>query len=351
MSSTGNRTVLVSGSLAFDLFYIYKGRINDHLIPGEGPSSINIRARGPQRFYGGCGGNAAYTLSLFGLKSKLFSWIGPDGAEYLRHLSGKGVDTSGVFVHTAPTPAAVLLEDGGGDQFMLFGEPEEPVTWDNPSFDDTGFAVVTSGLTAMLPAVFDELIGRGIPYIIDPGKMIADVSPRDLRRWTARASVVVLNQYESVLLARALDLETDGVRDLAPFVVVTEGERGLLLYHDRERPVRVAAPRMETVADPYGAGDAFLGGFAAAWRGQAGRPKGLGAGRMHAALQAARTGSVAAAFAVQSRGSQNHHFNEEQYMALYERSYGTAGESPFSQTPGSSVPETISQTDPSGGRS
>lgn len=325
-------SILVHGSLAFDLFFFYPGCVENHIIEGTKQHYLNFRAVGPEKKDGGCAGNAAHTLRLFGLKPAVSSWIGTDGEPYLEKLKARGIDVSPVHVSEKEnTPTAVLMKDRGDHQWVIFGEPEKPVTWRLPNLEDIGFAVLTSGMPERTFNLIDHLKARQIPYIIDPGKMIADIPLDALVSCIEDADYLVLNRYEFELLAETTGFPPAKILSLPRTTIITGGTSGAAIYPqsppgDPADPAAVKTgnrvsgkgeigpgvpsakvPAIPNIgaADPYGAGDAFLAGFAA------GIVRGAGS------VEAARAGAVAASFAVEIKGSQNHTFTEKEFLSRY----------------------------------
>ena len=310
-------SILVHGSLAFDLFYYYPASIREHLLSSAETLYLNIRATGPEKKFGGCAGNAARTIGLFRLPAAVSSWAGSDAGPYLADLRSCGVDTSQVYIDPEhATPAAVLLRDKGENQWIIFGEPDTPVAWDLPDLQQTELAVVTSGMTERIPGLINRLIDSNIPYIIDPGKMISDIPPADLVFCIGHAEYCILNSYEVELLRKTAGLSIHDMCSRVQAVVVTKGRDGCDVFIRRTLPEgglsRTSVPAVPdvTAADPYGAGDAFLGGFSAAvFRGAA-------------AAGAARAGTVAASFAVENRGTQSYRFTAAGLLARYQSCFG-----------------------------
>ncbi len=297
-------SILVHGSLAYDLFFYYPGSVEDHFIKGSKQLYLNVRAIGPVKQFGGCAGNAAHTLRLFGLEPAISSWVGTDGEPYLEKLKARGIDVSQVHISEKEnTPTAVLMKDSGEHQWIIFGEPEDPVTWRLPGLDTVGFAVITSGMPERTFNLIEHLKAENIPYIIDPGKMIADIPLDALVSCIEDAGYLILNRYEFDLLCKATNFSAEKVLSLAPAAVITDGTAGAKVYGQTSDEIP-AIPNIGAI-DPYGAGDAFLAGFAAA------------VVRGAKAVEAGRAGSVAASFAVETKGSQNHKFSEADFTERY----------------------------------
>lgn len=309
------KSLLVHGSLAYDLFFYYPGTVETHFVKNPQQLYLNFRAFGPEKHFGGCAGNAAYTLRLFNLEAAISSWVGTDGKPYLEALKAREIDVSRVHVSEKEnTPTAVLLKDSGEHQWSIFGEPEKPVTWRLPGLDTVGFAVITSGMPERTFNLIEHLKAENIPYIIDPGKMIADIPLDALVSCIEDADFLLLNRYEFELLGETTNFSADKILSLAHHTIITKGTSGATIYSrsPSDDPAGPASPSAEAPAipdigavDPYGAGDAFLAGFSAAV------VRGAGA------EEAGRAGAVAASFAVETKGSQNHSFSEEDFLDRY----------------------------------
>lgn len=296
-------SILVHGSLAYDLFFSYPGDIKNHLIRNTEELYVNLRALGPEKYYGGCAGNVACTAALFGISPVVSSWIGKDGKEYLEVLKTKGVDISQIHVDPAcATPTAVLIKDKSDNQWIVFGEPERPVNWELPALDDVGLAVVTSGMPERTVRLVRQIQSNGIALIIDPGKMIADMPSDSLMFCIETADYLVLNRYELNLLASKTGLSADEILSAPGTAIITDGGKGAEVHAEGRPAKQISAAPAEKIVDLYGAGDAFLGGFSAA----------LFMGK--SINEAVKSAAVAAAYAIESPGSQNHVFTIEQFQ-------------------------------------
>jgi len=305
------QAIIVSGALAYDDIYLYSGRIKEHLPRDpDAPLYLNLRARGPQQSLGGCGGNVVYTLSLLKTLVRIHGWVGKDGEQYLARLRQRGVDVSGVFVASDVfTSRAVLLADAAGDQILFFGEPEPPVSLPAPDVRPYALAVATAGSPTPSLEFLAACKASGVPTVIDPGKLIMDVSPEALRQAIGGADSLVFNEYEYGLLLGRLGIPASELATLASSLVVTRGSEGMRVVSGRGEetipPVSIAA-----VADPNGAGDAFLAGFSF------GRYNGF------SAAWSARIGAVAASFALEVPGAQRHTWSREAFAGRLAATYG-----------------------------
>jgi len=96
-----------------------------------------------------------------------------------------------------------------------------------------------------------------------------------------------------------------------PTIVVTYGEKGSAIM-TAQGSTQIDICPVKEVVDPTGAGDAYRAGFI----------KGLLAGLPLESC--ARLASVAAAYVIESYGTQSHHFTMEDAKKRYKKTYGNA---------------------------
>lgn len=304
-------SILVSGALAYDYIFLYSGKIRDHL-PSNSESSLylNLRARGPFRMWGGCGGNVAYNLALLGAPTRLTSWVGKDVKEYLKRLQDLGIDTSEVFIQNEfLTPTGILLVDSQEDQILFFGEAESPISWPLPSMAGVELLVVTAGIPSRAIEIMQASRSAGIPFVVDPGKFIMDISPELLVKSIEGADSLVFNEYERDLLVRRTGHSWTEILSMITVSVTTMGSEGAVVEVSFERE-RIPAVKPVKVVDPNGAGDAFLGGYS------------FGRFRGFSPEWSVRIGAVAASFAIEAKGAQGHQFTLKAFEKRLRENYG-----------------------------
>jgi adenosine kinase len=304
-------SILVSGSLAYDEVFIYGGEIREHLPPSlQDPLYINLRAKGPFHRFGGCGGNVAYTLSLFGIQSALSSWLGRDGDRYIDHLRELDVDVKNVLMcDDRNTPAGILLVDSRGDHLLFFGDSGKELELPTPDAGGFSLTVVTAGVPQNMLQLMQHCRDASLPTLVDAGKIIMDVDVQSLVRSIEDADTLVLNRYECDLLIRQSGLTLGSLCASVGTVVVTSGS-GDITLHTRENSASFPTVTVEKVEDPSGAGDAFLAGYAC------GKLKAL------APRECIAIAATAASFAVEATGTQGHRFTIDEFMGRLEHTYG-----------------------------
>lgn len=272
--------VCVLGSINMDLV------VRSPRLPGPGETLLG----GPFRtFPGGKGANQAVAASRLlgggaeGGRVLMVGAVGDDanGREHLAGMLHEGVDTSFVFTrHNTPTGVALItVADAGGENTIVVA-PGANATVSTDDVDAAAEAIRSADVLLMqletpVKAVMEAArIARqsGTATILNAAP--AQPLPRDL---LAGIDVLVVNESEAATLAGVEERESPDVMldrltggSGGPgAVIVTLGEAGAIAARAGEggsqQRVRAAAFAVDTV-DTVGAGDAFCGAVAAAWK-------------------------------------------------------------------------------------
>ncbi|MBM3588155.1 MAG: ribokinase [Alphaproteobacteria bacterium] len=235
-------------------------RLERFPVPGE-----TMTALGVAEFHGGKGSNQAVAAARAGGRVGMIAAIGADAAgQAARALwAEEGIAAEAVQATQAPTGAATILLDASGENQIIIIPGANAALTLPPGFtppDD--IAVVLAQLEtpqAATAALFRSLTGARRILNVAPA---APITPELL----SVTDMLVLNQTEAAILAQreaepaalALALAAETMRD----VIVTAGAIGAF-WARPDGVVIGAAPPCVTVVDSTGAGDAFLGAFAA----------------------------------------------------------------------------------------
>lgn len=305
------RAVLLTGTLAIDTVCAYPGQL--HALPRHPGINLSIQLSGFERRFGGCAMNIAYTLKRLGDAPAPLVFVGQDFAasDYAAHLRQSGIDASLIVPTDAPHSAhGFIFTDQAQNQFTgFYGGPGAAA---GASLADRlrtalagrrwHYAILAPDVPANMIAAARALRDGGVPFLTDPGQNLTDFAAADACELMTLSSAVMVNEYEHETLRR---LAGELVDELA-LLVVTRGERGCHWHSASEGDGEErAAPA--TVADPTGCGDAFRAGFVHA--------------RLRGAplVEAARSGSTAAAIVLETHGTQGHHCAGfgERYRAIW----------------------------------
>lgn len=306
--------ILVSGSLAYDRIMSFPGSFADHILPDKiHILNVCFLVDGLEEKFGGTAGNIAYCLKLLGEQPTIIASAGKDFAAYEAWLRHCGLSLEGIRrVNSEFTAGAYITTDKSDNQITGFNpgamkyRAEYPVEDSDPA--DT-IAVVAPGNLEDMQEQPRRYKAKGIPCIIDPGQNIPAFSGEALTEMLTGATYLVSNDYELQLIENATKLTTAEIQARAETVITTLGENGSIIRRGGVETHIPPCPAKD-VKDPTGAGDAFRAGFI----------KGLTMGKT--AAEAAKIGSVSAAYVVEQHGTQEHQFTWEAFCERYASVFG-----------------------------
>ncbi|MGC9357919.1 MAG: carbohydrate kinase family protein [Anaerolineae bacterium] len=306
--------IVITGSIAFDYLMTFPGRFLEHIKPEKLQKlSLSFLVDEMRRQRGGCAANIAYNLGLLGEHPVLMGTAGQDFGDYREWLEDHGVDTSAVKtvpeVFTASFFANTDMEQNQIASFysgamayartLSFHDLETPVHLTIISPNDPEAMI-------KYPLECKEL---GIPYIYDPSQQIVRMEGALLREGVEGADILIVNDYEFELLKERTEMSEEELRaSVKRAVIITLGDEGCLVWADEK--IRVPAVPPERILDPTGVGDGF----------RAGLIKGLA---MELPWKtAARIGSLAATYVLETQGPQTHHYTPVEFAVRYEEVFG-----------------------------
>jgi adenosine kinase len=153
-----------------------------------------------------------------------------------------------------------------------------------------------------------EFAESGCRLIYDPSQQVVSLDVDELREGIDRAWGVIGSDYEMAVIEQKTGLTVSDLVARVPFVGVTFAEHGSEL-HFEGRHAKIPAVTAEPLIEPTGGGDAY----------RAGVFKGLALGLP---LEiAGRMGSVAATYAVERHGSQEHTYSPLEFIDRFETAF------------------------------
>ena len=253
-------SVVVVGSFVKDLSF------RCGLFPRAGETVIGTFATGP----GGKGSNQAVAAARAGARTRFVGAVGRDtfGAEAARFLRSEGIDARLAAKPGEATGAAAILVDGASQNEIIvaIGASAAIAPRDVPAALIRGARVVIcqGEANARINLHAFGLARRfRATTILNPAPM----GPGFDRRILALTDILIPNESEFAALTRHAPGRSPGAvhrlsRSLGvPTVIVTMGRSGCLVSTDGGWTA-IAGHRVRAV-DTTGAGDAFVGGFAA----------------------------------------------------------------------------------------
>jgi ribokinase len=256
--------IVVVGSYNRDLAL----RVDQFPAPGETRLSLG-RAESP----GGKGSNQAIQAAQCGAPTAMIAAIGQDlaGDEALSLWSGLRIDTSAVVrLAEAATGMAMILVDRQAENMIVVDSgandhlSQRHILAARPLI--MGAKLVLAQLETPIAATlaaFDLARSSGVTTLLNAAPANAALDHQLL----ALTDILCVNQTEGAALSGQTSPEAigTGLLEMGPaMVILTLGVDGAMLFQRGQPPLRAHPPTVSAI-DTTGAGDAFIGSFAAQW--------------------------------------------------------------------------------------
>lgn len=309
--------ILLSGSVAYDYLMTFPGYFHEQILPERLKNiSLSFLVDSMTRQRGGTAPNIAYTLALLGEKPRLMAAVGEDFGDYRAWLEAQGVDTEWAKVISGKFTASFFATtDKVNAQIASFypGAMTHAAEISLRQVKNRPDLVVISpdDPTAMKNRAA-ECRELGIPYLYDPSQQILRLEGHEIARDMEGAHFLFVNDYEFGLISKKTGLDLNGMLKHVDNIVVTKGAEGAVIYAEGQEVVVPVTPE-ERIVDPTGVGDAFRGGFLAAYA------------RGWAWELCGQIGSLAAVYVLEQNGTQNHHYTRAQFVKRFREHYNDGG--------------------------
>jgi adenosine kinase len=311
------KTILLTGSVAYDYLMTFPGDFREHILPDQLNSiSLSFLVESMVKRRGGIAPNIAYTLALLGGRPQVFATVGEDFEDYRKWLESKGVDTS--FARVVPgkfTASFFATTDRQNAQLASFypgamGDAATLSLHDLPARPD--LVVVSPNDPAAMRRIIQECKEMGLAYAYDPSQQIVRVEGGELRDGLESATALFVNEYEFSLIQNRTGLSREDMLAQVEFAVVTRGQEGAWIFRDGE-VYEVEATPPQRIVDPTGAGDAFRGGFL------------TGYSRGWDLKLCGQLGALAATYCLENDGPQGHEYTRREFVGRFREHYNDGG--------------------------
>lgn len=309
----GGAAVVVSASIAYDLIMTFPGSFQDYILTDKAHVlSISFLFDSLVRKRGGIGGNIAWSLALLGERPILVGAGGSDFADYRAEVEAVGVDTSQVLdVPDLLTGSSFMMSDRTGNQIAGFypgaSDRADQVSL-TPLVGHGTVGIVSANALNVMTQHAAEIVAAGGRLIFDPAQQVIAMPAGDIVAGVEKAWMVVGSDYEHGIVANKTGLTEDDLVARVPVVVVTLGAEGSRIHAGGETHVIPVAPA-DPLVEVTGGGDAYRAGLIKGYL--LGLPWPV-AGRM---------ASVAAVYAVEHQGPQEHEYTPAEFVARFDRTF------------------------------
>lgn len=306
--------LVITGTIAYDYIMDFPGKFADHILP-EQLHKINLSfiVNRFEKRRGGTAGNASYTLGLLNTPNILFSTAGKDFIEYKKAFKKLPfVDLSKVVIDRKKfTATGFAMTDKTDNQIWgyFYGAADQIATLSLDSVATPRDLVLIgpSGAKGSMH-LLNQCIKKGIPFMFDPGFILTQIDNEDLSFGVSYAKYIIGNDYEiNLIKERVGDWEKISQKKI---IITTLGEKGAEI-RDGKKIYTIAGVPPKKVIDPTGAGDAWRAGFLA------------GLERKLPLQTCGQMGSVAASFAIEAYGTQEHKFTLQKFQQRYRQAFGS----------------------------
>ena len=314
--------IVVTGSLAYDYIMDFPGDFKDHVLADKAHTlSVSFLVDSLRWMRGGVAGNIAYSLTLLGERPLVVATAGGDFDEYREWMESKGIDASGIVAFEDDfTASAFINTDKAHNQIVAFYPGamarSRELSIEELGLGDDDLVVISPSDPVAMTRCAEECRSLGVPFLFDPGKQTPQMDGEQILSGLEGASVLVGNDYELAMMAKETGKSEEELITSTPLTVVTRGEEGSTIYADEngKEGLKVPAAPVEEVVDPTGAGDAYIAGLV------------FGLARDFPLEVVGRVAALTAAYAVERRGSQEHHYTAAEFAERYADAFGSSPE-------------------------
>ena len=313
--------IVVTGSLAYDYIMNFPGNFKDHILPDKVHMlTVSFLVDSMRRMRGGVAGNIAYSLALLGESPLVVGSAGGDFGEYRELMDNTGVDTSGIVeIQDEFTASCFINTDTANNQIVAFYagamEDAKDLSLLDLGLGSDDMVVISPTDPEAMSRYADECRQLGVPFLFDPGKQTPRLDGEQILAGLTGASVLIGNDYELGMMAQKTGRTEEELIESAPLSVVTRGGEGSTIYsNETGREVQIPIAPISELADPTGAGDAYIAGTV------------FGLARGFPLEVVGRVAALTAAYTVEQRGCQEHHFAPAEFAERYAGAFGPTPE-------------------------
>lgn len=309
--------IVVTGSLAYDYIMNFPGYFKDHILADRVHMlTVSFLVDSMKRLRGGVAGNIAYTLALLGEHPLVCAAAGQDFDEYRQWMMGQGIDTSAIAtIENEFTASCFINTDLSNNQIVAFYTGamahSKSLSLQDLYLTPNDFVIISPTDPDAMARYAHECRTLAVPFLFDPGKQTPRLEGDQILLGLQGAQVLVGNDYEFAMMAQKTGRQEQDLIESTPIVVMTRGAEGSIIYDNRAgTQLTIPTAQVKAVVDPTGAGDAYLGGLV------------FGLQRDYPLEVVGRIAALAAAYAIEEKGCQEHFYTPDEFRTRYAESFG-----------------------------
>jgi adenosine kinase len=309
-------SVLITGSIAYDYIMQFPGYFHEHILPEKIANlSVSFLVDSMKKQRGGVATNIAYNLALLGERPRIMATVGQDFAEYRAWLEQNNVDTRAIIeIPDDFTASFFVSTDGKQNQIAMFyigamAHAHKLSFKEHARGEPIDLVVISPNDPRAMVQYVRECQELHLPYVYDPSQQIIRLSGKELADGVRGSLMTIVNEYEFEMLKHKTGWTDEQVTRATPTLIVTLGEKGSRIHFAGET-INVPSVPARRQADPTGVGDAYRAGII---KGYLNKLPWEITGKM---------GSLAATYALEEYGTQNHRYTLEEFRDRFYQVFG-----------------------------
>jgi len=305
--------ILISGSLAYDYIMDFPDTFKNHILPDQlHILSVCFVVKELQKNYGGTAGNIGYTMALLKGDPLIFGPLGRDATEYLEYFEKNNINTSYITKSIKKlTASAHITTDKDNNQITAFysGACDEAVNLHISDVkENIKLAIISPTHKDAMIQHAKECKDANIPFVFDPGQQLGAFNQQEMMMLIGQAKFFIVNDYEMKLTQEKTGWDMNELLSHVEVIIMTLGEKGSIIK-TKDQTFEVGSCPPLSIDDPTGAGDAYRSGFFTAYI------------NGHDYKTCGQVGAVAATYAIEKYGTQNHTFTIEEFKERYKKTF------------------------------
>ncbi|MBI5650730.1 MAG: carbohydrate kinase family protein [Chloroflexi bacterium] len=310
-------SVLITGSIAYDYIMQFPGYFKDHILPEKiATLSVSFLVDSMKKQRGGVATNIAYNLALLGERPRIMATVGQDFSDYRAWLEANNIDTRAIIEIADDFTASFFVStDGTQNQIAMFYTGAmahaHTLSFKQHAPGEIDLVVISPNDPRAMVQYARECKELNLPYIYDPSQQIIRLSGDELADGVRGSALTIVNEYEFEMLKNKTGWNDDQVAHETQTLIITLGDKGSRIHADGKMiTVPIVSARRQ--ADPTGVGDAYRAGIIKGYL------------KKSAWENTGRLGSLAATYALEEYGTQNHKYTLQEFAARYRDAFGSA---------------------------
>jgi adenosine kinase len=309
-------SVLITGSIAYDYIMQFPGYFHEHILPEKIANlSVSFLVDSMKKQRGGVATNIAYNLALLGERPRIMATVGQDFAEYRAWLEQNNVDTRAIIeIPDDFTASFFVSTDGKQNQIAMFytgamAHAHKLSFKEHARGEPIDLVVISPNDPRAMAQYVRECKELGLPYVYDPSQQIIRLSGQDLADGVRGSTMTIVNEYEFEMLKNKTGWNDAQVVAQTQTLIVTLGANGSQI-HTADKTIHVPSVPARRQVDPTGVGDAYRAGIIKGYL------------RQLAWDTIGKIGSLAATYALEEHGTQNHRYTLNEFSERFRQVFG-----------------------------